>query len=145
MIKAFGNKISRRDVLKSASIASAGWLGAPFLMNKAWAQPEPIRVAVVQDMSKTYRLISDLHVKDLKMAFDTAGNEVMGHKIEMIVEDTGGDPAVTLSKTKKVLSTFKPHFFTGPVGGELIITRRSPFEIARGDGVVSDSARARRT
>ena len=56
-------------------------------LRSAQAQNEPIRVAVVQDMSKVYSLVGDLHVKGLKLAFDAVGNEVMGRKIEMIVED----------------------------------------------------------
>lgn len=116
MDTANANKTSRRDLLKSGGVAGASILAAPYILSsKAWAQKEPVRVAVVQDMSKTYGLIGDLHAKGLKMAFDEAGNEVMGRKIELVIEDTGGDAAVTLSKTKKVLSTFKPHFFTGPI------------------------------
>ena len=33
----------------------------------------------------------------------------------MIVEDTAADPALGLSKAKKVIATLKPHFFTGSI------------------------------
>ena len=43
----------------------------------------------------------------------------MGRKIEMIVEDSAADPALGLSKAKKVIATFKPHFFTGPIASNV--------------------------
>jgi branched-chain amino acid transport system substrate-binding protein len=109
---------TRRELLKSAGLAGGGLLTASLplgLGRRVWAQNEPIRVAVVQDMSNVYGLIGDLHVKGLQMAFDSVGNEILGRKIDMIVEDTAADPAAGLSKAKKVLATFKPHFFTGPI------------------------------
>jgi len=111
-------KITRRRMLKSVGSVGGGLLAvtSPFVMvRKGWAQAEPIRIAVVQDMSKSTALLGDLHVKGLKLAFGGVGNEIMGRKIDMVVEDSEGDPAVALNKTKKVLSTFKPHFFTGPI------------------------------
>ena len=108
---------TRRQLLKTAGLAGGSLFvaGAPFVSRSAWSQSEPIRIAVVQDMSKTYGLLGDLHVKGLKLAFDSVGNEVMGRKIDLVVEDTANDPAVGLSKARKVISTFKPHFFTGPI------------------------------
>lgn len=109
---------TRRELLKSAGLAGGGVVTASLALGSrwhAWAQNEPIRVAVVQDMSNVYGLIGDLHMKGLRMAFDSVGNEILGRKIEMIVEDTAADPAAGLSKAKKVLDTFKPHFFTGPI------------------------------
>lgn len=111
-------RTTRRSLLKAAGIAGAGLVAAraPYgFVRSARADNETIRVAVVQDISKVYGLLGDLHLKGLKMAFDNVGNEVLGRKIEMIVEDTAADPAVGLSKAKKVLGTFKPHFFTGPI------------------------------
>lgn len=109
---------TRRELLKTAVLAGSGLLTGGLALGSSrigWAENEPIRVAVVQDMSNVYGLIGDLHVKGLQMAFDSVGNEIMGRKIDMIVEDTAADPAAGLSKAKKVLSTFKPHFFTGPI------------------------------
>lgn len=109
---------TRRELLKTAGLAGSGLLTGGLALGSSrtgWAENEPIRVAVVQDMSNVYGLIGDLHVKGLRMAFDSVGNEIMGRKIDMIVEDTAADPSAGLSKAKKVLSTFKPHFFTGPI------------------------------
>jgi branched-chain amino acid transport system substrate-binding protein len=111
-------KISRRRLLRNVGIAGSGvfTVASPSVfVRSAWAQSEPIRIAVVQDMSKVYALVGDLHVKGLKLAFDAVGNEVLGRKIEMVVEDSAADPALGLSKAKKVIATFKPHFFTGPI------------------------------
>ncbi len=111
-------QITRRRVLKAAGLTGAGLLATqvPYgFVRSARADNETIRVAVVQDVSKVYGLLGDLHLKGLKMAFDNVGNEVLGRKIEMIVEDTAADPAIGLAKAKKVLATFKPHFFTGPI------------------------------
>ena len=109
---------TRRELMKTAGLAGGGLLAASLPLGASrttWAENEPIRVAVVQDMSNVYGLIGDLHVKGLQMAFDSVGNEINGRKIDMIVEDTAADPAAGLSKAKKVLSTFKPHFLTGPI------------------------------
>lgn len=83
-------KISRRRLLRNVGIAGGGVFAVTspsVFVRSAWAQSEPVRVAVVQDMSKVYSLVGDLHVKGLKLAFDSIGNEVMGRKIEMVVED----------------------------------------------------------
>jgi branched-chain amino acid transport system substrate-binding protein len=107
---------TRRTVLRNAFGVGSLVVASPFvIIRDGWAQSEPIRVAVVQDMSKATALLGELHVKGLKLAFDGVGNEIMGRKIDLVVEDSAGDPATALSKTKKVLSTFKPHFFTGPI------------------------------
>jgi branched-chain amino acid transport system substrate-binding protein len=111
-------KITRRRLLRTAVQMGGGYfaIASPFvIVRAAWAQSEPIRVAMVQDMSKVYGLIGDLHVKGLKLGFESVGNEILGRKIEVVVEDTSADPAVALSKTKKVMATFKPHFFAGPI------------------------------
>ncbi len=110
--------LTRRKLLKAAGTAGGGLLAVSspsILMRSAVAGSEPIRIAVIQDMSKVYALLGDLHIKGLKLAFDAVGNEIGGRKIEMVVEDTGGDPAVALSKAKKTIATFKPHFVTGPI------------------------------
>ena len=115
-------KISRRRLLRNVGIAGGGVFAVTspsVFVRSAWAQSEPIRVAVVQDMSKVYSLVGDLHVKGLKLAFDSIGNEVLGRKIEMVVEDSAADPALGLSKAKKVIATFKPHFFTGPIASNV--------------------------
>ena len=110
-------KITRRrlirDVARGGSYLA---VASPFVIVRDACAAEPIRVAVVQDMSKATRLLGELHVKGLDLAFGSVGNEIIGRKIDLVVEDLQGDPAIALSKTKKVLATFKPHFFVGPIG-----------------------------
>ena len=109
---------TRRQLLKSAGLAGGAVLAAniPFAgVRRAQGQDETIRIAIVQDMSSVYGLLGDLHIKGLEMAFESVGNEILGRKIEMVVEDTAADPGTGLAKAKKVLATFKPHFFTGPI------------------------------
>lgn len=90
--------------------------GLPLGVGRSFgASHEPIRVAVVLDTSKVYGFLGDLYVKGLNMAFESVGYEILGRKVEMIVEDTEANPGVALSKAKKVLATFKPHFFAGPI------------------------------
>ena len=110
-------KITRRKIIRDVALGG-GYLAvaSPFVIVRDARAAEPIRVAVVQDMSKATRLLGELHVKGLDLAFGGVGNEVVGRKIDLVVEDSQGDPAIALSKTKKVLATYKPHFFVGPIG-----------------------------
>jgi branched-chain amino acid transport system substrate-binding protein len=102
--------ITRRKLVASGGMFVAS---APFVVRSARAESEPIRVAIVQETP--YSMLGDLHIKGLKLAFDSVGNEVIGRKIDLVIEETTGDPASGLSKARRVLSTFKPHFFTGPI------------------------------
>lgn len=78
------------------------------------ASKEPVRIAFVFDTSKVYGFIGNLFIKGIQMAFEEVGNEILGRKVEIVIEDTEADPAVGFAKAKKVLATFKPHFFVGP-------------------------------
>lgn len=110
---------TRRDVLKGAGLAAgSGLLAASIpagLRTAMAASNEPVRVAIVVDTSKVYGFVGNLYIKGLEMAFAEVGNEILGRKVEVVIEDTEANPAVGFAKAKKVLATFKPHFFLGPI------------------------------
>lgn len=111
--------ITRRRLVTSAGLAAGGGLLATALPmgigRSLAASKDPIRVAIVVDTSKVYGFIGDLYIKGLQMAFEEVGEEVLGRKIQLVIEDTEANPAVGFAKAKKLLATFKPHFFAGPI------------------------------
>ena len=108
---------TRRDVLnKAGAAAGVGLLATSSLWRPAFAASgEPVRVAILVDTSKSYSFLGDLYTKGVQMAFEEAGNTIGGRKIELVVEDTEGTPAVAFAKARKTLATFKPHFLLGPI------------------------------
>ncbi len=110
---------TRRELLKSAGLATGGGLMATSLPagfhTAMAASNEPIRVAIVVDISKVVSFLGNLYIKGIQMAFEEVGYEILGRKVEVVIEDTEANPAVGFAKAKKVLATFKPHFFVGPM------------------------------
>jgi branched-chain amino acid transport system substrate-binding protein len=55
--------------------------------------------------------------KGLELAFEQAGYQVAGKKIELVEEDVASDSATTVDKVKKLVETDKVDLLVGPING----------------------------
>jgi len=87
---------ARRDAL--CAIAAVFMLGAPGLPAHA---ADAIKVGVLLPLSGNFAANGQQTLTGIKMYFDSIHNEVAGHKIDLIVEDTQGKPDVAVTKARK--------------------------------------------
>ena len=79
----------------------------------ASAQKGPIKIGVLAPMSGGAAQIGKDMVNGLNMYLEENGNQLAGRKVEVIVEDTQGQPAVTLTKLRKLVESDKVHVLSG--------------------------------
>src|SRR5579863_8256448 len=87
---------ARRGAL--CAMATVLMLGAPGLSAHA---ADAIKVGVLLPLSGNFAENGQQTLTGIKMYFDSIHNEVAGHKIDLIVEDTQGKPDVAVTKARK--------------------------------------------
>ena len=115
--------ISRRDIL----LGSAGALGAASFSfpAPAIAQTEPIKIGCLAAMtgpSSAPTLGFNRGVNFAAEALNAAGG-VKGHRVEIVMRDTQGDPTKAVNATQELISQAKVHAIWGPLNsGEALAT-----------------------
>ena len=83
------------------------------------SQLPPIKIGVLFPTTGPVSFAGVLMVEGAKFAFEQAGNEVAGRKIEVIVDDSGGVPEMALDKARKQVEHDQVSMIIGPMqGGE---------------------------
>jgi branched-chain amino acid transport system substrate-binding protein len=105
---------ARRRGLRAMATAGAValTLGAASLPAQA---ADAIKIGVLLPLSGNFAVNGQQTLTGIKMYFDEIGNEVAGHKIELIVEDTQGKPDVTVTKARKLVERDGAQILTGIV------------------------------
>ena len=94
-----GSASHRRSVLTIAAISLLG----PWLSNDAAAQSQrPLKIGVVAGLSGPFASTGQDVVDGLRLASDLYG-EVLGQKIQLIVEDSAGNPDQAVTKAIKLV------------------------------------------
>jgi len=104
-------RITRRDLMQAAGATAL----ASFTGNEAAAQADAVRVGLLT--VKTGPLASggiDME-RALVMYLKERNNELAGRKIELIVADTNGVPAVARTKTQELVERNNVHCLIGPL------------------------------
>jgi len=105
---------TRRAMRITAALAAFAWAGIGALTpGAAEAQKPPIKVGALYSITGVYAGPSKDGVNGFKLAFDEVNNEIAGRKIELIVEDEQGQPAMALSKAKKLVERDRVHVLGG--------------------------------
>src|SRR5713226_5577001 len=91
-------------VLVSALSLSAG---------SAWAQKGPIKVGFLTQMTGGGAAVGKDMSNGFTMYIEEIGNQIAGRKVEVIIEDTQGDPAQALTKLRKLVESDKVHVVAG--------------------------------
>ena len=98
-----------RLALAVALVAVVAWLVAPGVASSA----EPIKVGFLAPMSGIFAQAGKDMLDGLKMGLEASGGQVAGRKVELIEEDTEGNPATAQAKYRKLVQQDKIHVLTG--------------------------------
>jgi len=96
-----------------ALIVLAAFAASALVPAAAPAQPGPVRIGMLAPLTGPFAQIGKDMVNGAEMYLDEIGRQVGGRKIEMIVEDTEGTPAMALNKSRKLVEQDKVHLLTG--------------------------------
>jgi len=78
----------------------------------------PIKIGHLRPLTGHMSITGEFMVKGLDLAIDVIGNEVNGRPIELLIEDSGADPALAIDKARKLVEQDKVDAIIGPtVGG----------------------------
>jgi branched-chain amino acid transport system substrate-binding protein len=77
------------------------------------AQGAPIKIGFLAPLTGPFAQIGKDMVNGTELFLDEIKREIGGRKIELIVEDTEGQPATALNKSRKLVEQDKIHVLTG--------------------------------
>ena len=78
-----------------------------------WAQKGPIKIGFLAPMTGQAAQIGKDMTNGLQMWLEENGNQIAGRKVEVIVEDTQGQPNIALNKVQKLVDSDKVHVLAG--------------------------------
>lgn len=88
-----------------------------FVGQAACAQKDPIKIGLVTDLTGFLNINGIVIRQAAIMALEEINYTVGGRKVELIVEDEAGSPAVAMDKARKLVETDKVCLFLGPFHG----------------------------
>jgi branched-chain amino acid transport system substrate-binding protein len=77
------------------------------------AQGAPIKIGFLAPLTGPFAQIGKDMVNGTELFLDEIKREIGGRKVELIVEDTEGQPATALNKSRKLVEQDKVHLLTG--------------------------------
>ena len=81
----------------------------------AWAQKGPIRIGVITAMTGGAAQIGKDMTNGIAMWLDENGGTIAGRKVEVIVEDSQGQPNIALTKLQKLVESDRVHVLVGEI------------------------------
>jgi branched-chain amino acid transport system substrate-binding protein len=106
--RAMGKKVTVALVVLAALVG----LAAP---GPVWAQKGPIKIGVITPMTGGAAQIGKDMTNGISMWLDENGGMIAGRKVEVIVEDSQGQPNVALTKLQKLVESDHVHVLVGEV------------------------------
>ncbi len=95
---------SHRSTAHVAALLAGLWLlAAAPAPGAVDAQKPPIKVGALYSLTGVYSGPSRDGINGFKLAFDEVKDEIAGRKVELIIEDDQAQPAVALTKTRKLV------------------------------------------
>jgi branched-chain amino acid transport system substrate-binding protein len=88
-------------------------LALALVTGPAWAQKPPIKVGFMVPVTGGAAAVGKDMSNGFAMYLEEIGNQMAGRKIEVIVEDTQGQPAVALTKLRKLVESDRVHVLAG--------------------------------
>jgi branched-chain amino acid transport system substrate-binding protein len=80
-----------------------------------WAQKGPIRIGVITAMTGGAAQIGKDMTNGISMWLDENNQTIAGRKVEVIVEDSQGQPNVALTKLQKLVESDRVHILVGEI------------------------------
>src|SRR2546421_10698210 len=99
-----------RLVASAVLLVLATSLAAPLGVS---AQSAPIKIGFLAPLTGPFAQIGKDMVNGTELFLDEIKREVAGRKVELIVEDTEGQPSTALNKSRKLVEQDKVHLLTG--------------------------------
>jgi branched-chain amino acid transport system substrate-binding protein len=95
--------MDRRQFLKTstAAIAAAGTVAAPW--RSAQAQAAPIKIGLMAPLTGVVASGGKEMVEGVQFYLDQVKNEMGGRKVELVIEDDGGNPDTALQKARRLV------------------------------------------
>jgi branched-chain amino acid transport system substrate-binding protein len=106
--RAMAKKVIVLCVLSAVLVAIAG-------PGPAWAQKGPIKIGVIAPMSGGAAQIGKDMTNGIAMWLDDNNQTIAGRKVEVIVEDSQGQPNIALTKLQKLVESDRVHILVGEV------------------------------
>ncbi|HZA54682.1 MAG TPA: ABC transporter substrate-binding protein [Candidatus Udaeobacter sp.] len=78
-----------------------------------WAQKGPIKVGFLTQMTGGGAAVGKDMSNGFMMSLEEISNQIAGRKVEVIIEDTQGDPAQALTKLRKLVESDRVHAVAG--------------------------------
>ncbi|MBI1894490.1 MAG: ABC transporter substrate-binding protein, partial [Candidatus Rokubacteria bacterium] len=78
-----------------------------------WAQKGPIKIGYMAPLTGGAAQVGKDMVNGFMMWLEENENQIAGRKVEVIVEDTQGQPAIALTKLRKLVESDKVHVLAG--------------------------------
>src|ERR687891_1123651 len=78
-----------------------------------WAQKGPIKVGFLTQMTGGGAAVGKDMSNGFMMSLEEISNQIAGRKVEVIIEDTQGDPAQALTRLRKLVESDKVHAIAG--------------------------------
>ena len=78
-----------------------------------WAQKAPIKIGFLAPVTGGGAAVGKDMTSGFMMYIEENGNQFAGRKVEVIVEDTQGDPAQALTRLRKLVESDKVHVVAG--------------------------------
>jgi len=127
-------KIDRRTVLKAGAAA----LGSS-LTGLSWAQTagDTLTMGVLSQQTGTFAYAGDLVLKGTQLALEERQGSILGKKINLLVRDDEGKPAVGVRRLTEAVSSDKLRYFLGNFSSAVGLAE---LEVARQEQVLQYAA-----
>lgn len=100
---------TRRILALLSVLLLAGWVGS----TPAWAQKGPIKIGFLAPVTGGAAQVGRDMTNGLTMWLDEQQWTMAGRKVELIVEDTQGQPQMALTKLRKLVESDRVHVLAG--------------------------------
>jgi branched-chain amino acid transport system substrate-binding protein len=104
--------LSRRSFLAGSTVLAAGAAGLP---TRARAQSTPVRIGLLTVKTGPLAAGGIQMEQGTQLFFKDRKNMIAGRKVELIVADTGGNPAGTKTKTQELIERDHVDMIFGPL------------------------------
>ncbi|HYB72686.1 MAG TPA: ABC transporter substrate-binding protein [Candidatus Sulfotelmatobacter sp.] len=132
---------TRRPLGISAALGATAWALAGLLIpGPAPAQRPPVKVGLLYSTTGVYAGPSRDGINGFKLAFDEVNNEVAGRKVEVIIEDDQAQPAVALTKTRKLVERDRVNVLAGIIWSPNAVAVRDYVHESKVPLVISEGA-----
>ena len=99
--------------MKKQLIVSLLAVVALFIGRPGWAQKAPIKIGFLTQMTGGGAAVGKDMSSGFMMYLEEIGQQMGGRKVEVIIEDTQGDPAAALTKLRKLVESDNVHAVAG--------------------------------